>query len=322
MKLMLLLCLVFVCAIVFAWFWITQPEWSATASDHSALFDAARLEQHVRKLSTDFSPRDESHPENLDRVAAYIREEFQRAGGVVSDQPYTVNNKIYRNVVATFGPDVNECVIVGAHYDTAGPLPGADDNASGIAGLVELATLLRTANLKSRVELVAFTLEEPPYFRSAAMGSAVHASSLRKQGARVKAMLSLEMIGYFSDATGSQHFPTPLFAWLYPNQGNFIAVAGRLREGLLVRRVKAAMRGGSRLPVYSINAPTLVAGIDFSDQLNYWQAGYPAVMITDTAFYRNPNYHSPGDTPEKLDYKRMAMVVEGVYSAVVMLSSE
>jgi hypothetical protein len=133
-------------------------------------------------------------------------------------------------------------------------------------------------------------------------------------------MLSLEMIGYYSDAHGSQHFPVGLLGALYPSTGNFIAVVGRLSDGLLVRQVKSAMTGAAPLPVYSINAPSFVPGVDFSDQLNYWHAGYGAVMITDTAFYRNRNYHTTHDTAEKLDYKRMAMVVEGVYAAVTELA--
>ncbi len=171
-----------------------------------------------------------------------------------------------------------------------------------------------------RVELIAFTLEEPPYFRSGYMGSAIHASSLKKQGVKVRLMISLEMIGYFSDAADSQGFPLSVLKAFYPSQGNFICVIGNLGQGTAVRRVKKAMRSASTLPVYSINAPRFVPGIDFSDQLNYWEAGYDAVMITDSAFYRNFNYHTIYDTPDKLDYQRMAMVVEGVYAAILTLS--
>ncbi len=154
------------------------------------------------------------------------------------------------------------------------------------------------------------------------MGSSVHAESLRKQGIRVKAMFSLEMIGCFSDEPDSQRFPATILKALYPSTGNFISVVGRLSDWSLVRTTKAAMRNASPLPVYSINAPTFIPGVDFSDQVNYWHAGYTAVMITDTAFYRNRNYHTAEDTEEKLDYKRMAMVVEGVYAAVAELARQ
>jgi Zn-dependent M28 family amino/carboxypeptidase len=150
------------------------------------------------------------------------------------------------------------------------------------------------------------------------MGSAVHAASLKKQRVLVRAMFCLEMIGYFSDAPGSQSFPTPALKPFYPSKGNFITVVGKPDQGALVRRVKASMRGASALPVFSINAPAAVPGIDFSDHGSYWKAGYEAaVMITDTAFYRNPNYHTAGDTADTLDYRRMALVVQGLYAAVL-----
>jgi Zn-dependent M28 family amino/carboxypeptidase len=283
--------------------------------------DAARLEAHVRMLSETLGPRDEGHPENLDRVAAYLRKEFEQAkAAAVWEQPFESRGRTYRNVIASFGPRTNELIVVGAHYDTAGALPGADDNASGVAGLIELAYLLGRTPPAMRVELVAFTLEEPPYFRSPLMGSAVHAASLRAQGTSVRAMISLEMIGYFSDRPDSQQYPVALLKALYPSRGNFITVVGKLDQGRTLRRVKGAMHGASPLPVYSINAPRAIPGVDFSDHLNYWNQGYDAVMITDTAFYRNPNYHTFTDTPETLDYRRMAMVVQGVYAAVGALA--
>jgi Zn-dependent M28 family amino/carboxypeptidase len=281
------------------------------------LAEPGRLEVHVRRLSETFFPRDAGHPENLDRVAAYIRQEFKQAKGRVAEQPYEVNGTTYRNVTALFGPETKERIVVGAHYDSAGEQPGADDNASGVAGLIELAYLLGKTPLPVCVELVAFTLEESGHFRTAQMGSAIHAGSLKKQGILVRVMFSLEMIGYFTDALHSQSFPVSLLAAFYPSQGNFIAVVGKLDQLSAVRRVKQAMRGASPLPVYSINAPRFVPGIDFSDHRNYWQAGYKAVMITDTAFYRNPNYHTWQDMADTLDYQRMAMVVQGVYAAVI-----
>lgn len=285
-----------------------------------ASVNPARLEAHVRALAEDFVPRDENHPENLDRAAAYIGREFEQAGGAVEDQVFEIRGTPYRNVIARFGPDTKERIVVGAHYDAAGPYPGADDNASGVAGLIELAFLLGKGSLPLRVELVAYTLEEPPYFASPAMGSAIHAASLKKQGVKVRAMISLEMIGYFTDEPGSQELPAPFLKLFYPSTGNFIAVVGKLGQGSLVRKIKNAMKRASPLPVQSINAPTSLPGVDFSDHRNYWAAGYPAVMITDTAFFRNPNYHAPSDTPETLDYRRMGMVVEGVYGAVKALA--
>ena len=300
-------------------FLITQPLFTHGADVNSPiLVEPARLEAHVRTLCETLSPRDEAHPENLDRVAAYIKKEFEQAKGTVSEQIFEVDGRSYRNVIASFGPETHERIVVGAHYDTAGARPGADDNASGVAGLIELARLLGEApSRRSRVELVAFTLEEPPYFRSPFMGSAVHARSLKQQGVFVRVMFSLEMIGYFSDVPNSQQFPLSMLKVFYPSRGNFIAVVGKLSQGSTVRRVKKAMSKASPLPVYSINAPRAIPGVDFSDHMNYWDAGYEAVMVTDTAFYRNQNYHTFQDTPETLDYPRMAMTVQAIYGAVL-----
>jgi hypothetical protein len=293
-----------------AWVVVTQPLFFNVKAVETPPVSPARLESRVRALCQTFHPRDDGHPKNLDRAAAYIRSEFEQAGGKVSEQPFEVRGKTYRNVIALFGPDTDERIVVGAHYDSVGPTePSADDNASGVAGLIELAHLLGRAQLTTRVELVAYTLEEPPHFRTPQMGSAVHAASLKKQGVKVRAMFSLECIGYFSDAPGSQEFPLPVLKLFYPTKGNFIAVAGNFGQCSLTRRVKKAMRSASPLPVYSLNGPANF-GVDASDQLSYWKEGYPAVMITDSAFFRNKNYHMAQDTPDTLDYDRMTMVVQ------------
>lgn len=281
-----------------------------------------RLESLTRTLTARFTPRDFNSPENLDAAAIWIREHLEQAGARVSEQPFELDGITYRNIIGSFGPADGARVVIGAHYDAAGPYPGADDNASGVAGLIELAYMFAETPPSGRVDLVAFTLEEPPIFRTPYMGSRVHAQSLRSEGASVTGMLSLEMIGYFSDEPGSQQFPLGILRLLYPSTGNFITVAGSFSHTGLVRRVKRAMKSASPLPVRSINAPRAVPGIDFSDHASYWNAGYPAVMITDTAFYRNPNYHTARDTPDRLDYRRMAMVVDGVFAAARALTSE
>lgn len=285
-------------------------------SESAPAVSSARLEAHVRRLSREFVPRDFAHPANLDRAASYVLEEFERAGGDPWEQPYQAGGSTYRNVAAAFGPESPERIVVGAHYDAVGPYPAADDNASGVAGLIELAHLLGRDAPPIRVELVAYPLEEPPFYRTPFMGSAVHAASLRRRGVRVRVMMSLEMIGYFTDAPGSQKLPLAVLRPFYPSRGDFIAVVGKLGQAMLVRRVKRAMRRATPLPVHSINAPRWVPGVDFSDHMNYWDAGYPAVMITDTAFYRNPHYHTAHDAADTLDYARMALVVEGVHAAI------
>jgi len=300
--------------------YVTQPMLGWHGSRDAADVDAGRLQRDVETLSMKFAPRNASHPERLDAVADYIREQLVAAGGRVDDQDVPADGRTYRNVIARFGPDGGERLVVGAHYDTAGSTPGADDNASGVAGLLEIARLLGAAPPATCVELVAYTLEEPPHFRTPRMGSAVHASALKAQGVEVRAMIALEMIGYFTDAEGSQGSPAPLLGLLYPSQGNFVAVVGNIGTGLLVRRIKGAMQATTELPVHSLNAPGALPGVDFSDHLNYWKAGYPAVMVTDTAFYRNANYHTVRDTAETLDYGRMAQVVQGVHAAILELA--
>lgn len=284
--------------------------------------DPDRLEVHVRTLAEDLVPRDADHPERLAPVADYIEAELAPHTDRLTDQPYTVDGATVRNVIARFGPGAGARIVVGAHHDTAGPYPGADDNASGVAGLLELARLLDGTDLSCPVELVSYPLEEPPYFYTNQMGSAVHARSLKNEGVEVRAMLSLEMIGYFTDAPNSQQLPLFVLRPFYPSTGNFIAVVGKWGWGQvdLVRAVREGMRAATPLPVHSINAPRIVPGIAFSDHLNYWHAGYDAVMITDTAFYRNPHYHAPSDTPDTLDYTRMAQVVDAVRGAIVALA--
>jgi Peptidase family M28 len=276
-----------------------------------------RLEKHARKLVFDFAPREHSHFVQLNNASAYIHDELAKHAPLVAFQNFRANGIGYRNVVAQFGPDTKDMIVIGAHYDSYDVLPAADDNASGVAGLIELAQLLSKATLNKRVELVAYTLEEPPYFRTEFMGSAIHAKSLKAASKRVSLMMSLECIGYFSDTPNSQDFPVSAMGALYPTTGNFIALVGHYREGALSRRVRETMRVATPLPVHSINAPAFVAGIDFSDHLNYWNEGFVGMMVTDTAFMRNKNYHTARDTPETLDYRRMADVVRGVAAVVI-----
>lgn len=305
-----------VLSLAFAAFWLTQPGVVPSANNGGDTAEEARLRKHVEFLAGPLAKRDHAHVGTLNRAAAYIQQGFAEAGGRVSVQAFDVDGFRYSNIVARFGPAEGSPLIVGAHYDVNAGTPGADDNASGVAGLLEVARLLGKSVPAAPVELVAYTLEEPPYFRSEQMGSWHHAHDLVSRGVQPQLVLVLEMIGYFSDAPDSQSFPVPLLGMLYPERGNFIAVVGHAGNVGIVRRVKAAMSAASLLPVRSINAPAWLPGVDFSDHASYWLHGIPAVMVTDTSFYRNPNYHEPDDRPETLDYRRMAMVVDGVASVL------
>jgi len=220
----------------------------------------------------------------------------------------------FRNVIGRFGSRKGPRVIVGAHYDSCGDTPGADDNASGVASLIELAYLLQKAPPETEVELVTYALEEPPIFNTDQMGSVIHAKSVA--GQKIKGVIVLEMVGYFRDEWGSQSFPSALLQVWYPSKGNFVGVVGPSDQGAWIKHVKVGMKGATDLPVYSIRAPAALPGIDLSDHASYWPHGIPAVMITDTSFYRNDAYHAPEDTADRLDYTRMAKVVIAVSAAL------
>jgi len=301
-----------------AWWVIAQPTWRKQPRATVAA-DPAQLESHVRTLSESFHPRNFRQVDNLNATADYIAGHFASAGGRVSTQPFSVNGAEYRNVSAQFGPKEGPRWIIGAHYDTHDDTPGADDNASGVAGLLELARLFGENPPDARIELVAYPLEEPPFFGSGQMGSARHAQALNLETDPVRGVVVLEMIGYFSDEHGSQRHPSQLLRLIYPEKGNFITVVGRWEDRRFVKQMKGAMQGATPLPVESIAAPVEVPGIDFSDHRNYWPLDLPAIMITDTAFYRNDHYHTAGDTYDTLDYERMAMAVTAVRAAILTL---
>jgi Zn-dependent M28 family amino/carboxypeptidase len=283
--------------------------------------DPARLEADVRALTGLPGFRCFERPDDLERAAEWAKTKLMSSGLLVEEENFGVGDLSFRNIVAHYGADEGPVLVIGAHYDVCGEQPGADDNASGVAGLIELVRMLgrNQPEVAHRIELALWPLEEPPNFRSPAMGSAIHANSLALRGADVRGMISLEMIGYFSDEPGSQSFPAPGMSLLYSSRGDAIVVVGNSSSWWFTRRVKARMAGSAELTVRSMNAPAFVPGVDFSDHLNFWQQGWKAVMITDTAFYRNPNYHEVTDTPDTLDYERMADVVTGVYAAITTL---
>lgn len=303
-------------------FYVTQPLFWITRDPALMRADPARLKAHVKTLCEEIGPRDGWATTSLDAAAHYIAMDLKASGGRMEEQAFQVRGKTYRNVIAHFGPEGGKRIVLGAHYDTCNGLPGADDNTSGVAGLLELGRMFGGRTPSVAVDLVAYTLEEPPFFRTQDMGSARHAETLRVAGVNLITMISIEMIGTFSDEADSQHFPLPGAGLLYPSKGNFIAVIGALGDGGLVRRVKAGMAGSCEVPVHSMNAPRAVTGIDFSDHRSFWDRDFPAVMVTDTAFFRNPRYHTARDTPDQLDYVRMAQVVQGLFGAVNALSSK
>jgi len=301
------------------WIVIARPSFTARAVEDSLLILRENdLKETVIFLSTMVLPRNSHHPENLNKAADYIKNKLDSNSTNVNFQSFIIDGREYKNVVAAFGPNTKDVIIIGAHYDAFSIYPGADDNASGVAGLIALGKLLQAIKLKHRILLVAYTLEEPPYYGSEHMGSFIHANSLSENNVRL--MISLEMIGFYTDEPGSQSFPMPLLKLFYPEQGNFIAVVDSFLTNNAAP-LKACINKYTDLTAYSINAPHWVPGIDYSDHRNYWSHSYPAVMVTDTSFYRNHQYHQQHDTYEKLNYKKMADVVYGVFKYIQSLDA-
>ena len=260
--------------------------------------------------------------EKLARTAEYIEERIRSYGLDSKRQPFIYKENTYFNIITEVkGTDAarDGILVIGAHYDTVEGTPGADDNASGIAGLLELARLTAKNPVPRTVRFVAFTLEEPPAYMTHHMGSYVYAESLQKEGARVFGMISLEMLGYYCDEEGCQYYPASLFKLFYPRTGNFIAFVGNLSSKEFTDSVKTAFVSSSGFPAESLSGVSIIPGVDFSDHRNFWKFDYPAFMITDTAFYRNPNYHDAGDTADTLDYERFARLVRDLSRAMQSL---
>lgn len=277
----------------------------------------ARLEGHVHVLAGDIGERNTATHAALLRTADYIERTFGEAGYSVARQEFRAEGRPVCNLeVELRGTSrAEEIVVVGAHYDTVYVCAGANDNGSGVAALLELARQFAGRPQPRSVRFVAFVNEEPPYFRTDEMGSLVYARRCKERGDRIVGMMSLETIGYYSDEEGSQQYPPP-FGWFYPDRGHFIAFVANTSSGGLVRRAVRAFRASAQFPSEGVAAPGFITGIGWSDHWSFWQAGYPAFMVTDTAPFRYPFYHTEEDTPDKLDYERMARVTEGLVSVV------
>lgn len=282
--------------------------------------DTARLENLLETITKTPKPRNYQNLDQLKKTALFIHTEFEKYLDTVYFQEYKVNGIVYKNVIGVINPDGEQTLVVGAHYDVCGNQEGADDNGSGIAGLLELARLFDTVACSNRMEFVAYTLEEPPFFRTENMGSYVHAKSLFDEKRNVEGMIVLEMIGYFSDEKKSQDYPMGILKLFYGGTGDYITVVNKFGKGSFARRFLRGMKKNEKgVEVKSFNGPQSLPGIDFSDHLNYWKFGYSASMITDTAFYRNKSYHQSSDKMESLDLVRMAAVIDEVFGSLKRL---
>jgi Zn-dependent M28 family amino/carboxypeptidase len=279
-----------------------------------------RLKQHVYKLSHEIGDRSIFNYEKLKEAENYISQQFQSFGYSVELQEYALYGNRVRNIIATkLGhKKPQEIIILGAHYDTCFN-PGADDNASAISGLLEVARFLYDKPTSRTIKFISFVNEEPPFFKSEDMGSRVYVREAKEKELDIKTVIILEMIGYYSDRPNSQRYP-PILGMFYPNKANFIAVVGRFGLARLIREIVIDFKKATNFPIESVVTFGFITGVDFSDHWSFWKDGYPAVMITDTAFYRYPPYHTQSDTYEKLNYAGIREVTKGISSVLIELA--
>jgi len=283
---------------------------------------ASRLSQHVHMLASHIGERHVGRPGSLSAAAEYIVTTLQQAGCDFEGHVYDVGGVDVYNIVSEQrgGDRANEIVVIGAHYDTIPNCPGANDNASGVAALLELAAACRRYQFARTVRFVAFANEERPFFQTESMGSLLYARRCRAQGTNVVGMCALETIGCYTSVPGSQRYPFSPMAWRYPTAGNFVAFVSNRRSRRWLKEAATAFRASTSFPMEDVALPSLVSGIGWSDHWAFWRAGYAALMVTDTAPFRYPHYHKPSDTPDKLRYDDFARVVTGLIGMLPRLA--
>jgi Zn-dependent M28 family amino/carboxypeptidase len=279
----------------------------------------AELAADVQKLAGEIGERNRNRYPQLLAAEDFIEASLISAGLKPQRVSYELRGRACHNIEVEIRGTSPEVFVIGAHYDSVPGCPGANDNGSGVAALLALARRFAGKPMGKTLRFVAFVNEEPPYFQSEEMGSFVYAKRCQARGDRITGMISLETIGYFSDAPGSQKYPGAGLGLFYPSKGNFIGFAANTSSRSLLRATVAAFRKAGRLPCEGASLPAAIPGIGWSDQWSFWQCGYPAIMVTDTAPFRYPHYHEPTDTPDKLDYDRFALVVSGMESVIAEL---
>ena len=293
---------------------LSMPGTSYSGALQPLNFEESRSTDHLRRHIAAVASREHNMftPEALEAAARYIEAELATLGYAVETQPYQTGMGTARNIEVEVRGAKSETIVVGAHYDSVAGAPGANDNGSGVAAALELARLFRGAAPLRTLRFVWFVNEEPPFFPGPDMGSRHYVRRVQERGEHVVGMFSLETIGYYSDQPGSQAYPPPL-GLFYPDTGNFIGFVANPASRALLRDAIGAFRRHGRFPSEGVVAPSFITGVDWSDHASFWQAGYPALMVTDTALYRYPHYHLASDTPDKVDYERLARVVTGLH---------
>jgi hypothetical protein len=281
----------------------------------------AELIAHVQKLGGEIGERNLVRYPQLQRAAQYIESELAGTGWTVRRDEYEVQGKNCYNLEAELAGASPEIVVIGAHYDSVLGSPGANDNGSGVAALLALARRLAGSHNTRTLRFVAFVNEEPQYFQTSQMGSYVYAGRCRERGEKIRAMISLETIGYYSNDSDSQSYPVPGLGSLYPRTGNFIAFVGNVASRALLRDALGEFRRSAQIPSEGGALPAALPGVSWSDQWSFWEHGYPGIMVTDTAPFRYPHYHAATDTPDKLDYDSMTRVVAGMERVIQHLAN-
>jgi hypothetical protein len=301
------------------WFGMKMPgknisQAGPLSSDEVALREELRAT--VQKLAGEIGERNMWHYSALNAAADFIEHSFSQAGLRTRRHNYEMGGQPCHNIEAEISGNRPEIIVIGAHYDSVFGSPGANDNGTGVAAMLALARRFAGAKSKHTLRFVAFVNEEPPYFLSGEMGSLVYARRCKERGDKISAMISLETIGYFSDAPNSQTYPSAGLGIFYPTVGNFIGFVSNVRSRALLRRAVKLFRKNAKIPSEGAALPAFIPGVSWSDQWSFWQQGYPAIMVTDTAPFRYPYYHSSNDTPDKLDYDRFTLVVSGMEKAI------
>jgi hypothetical protein len=283
---------------------------------------AAELRTHVETLASSIGRRSTFHPKQLAESALYLKTQLASYGYEARDHSFPSRGSPAPNLEATLNGTTHpsEIIVIGAHYDSYQGTPGADDNASGCAAVLALAKRFANSPRPRTIRFVLFPNEEPPLFQTPEMGSLIYAKACRAANDNIIAMLSLETIGYYRDEPGTQRYP-PLIGSLFPSEGNFIAFVSDISSRALLKRVVATFRQHAAFPSEGAALPNGVPGVGWSDHWAFWQAGYRAIMVTDTAPFRNPHYHRPTDTPDTLDYERAARVIDGLDHVIRSLAS-
>jgi len=282
-----------------------------------------QLQKHVYHLADEIGERNVLHPQALHAAENYISQVWHKQGYTVEKQAYQEEGVSCANLEVNLpgSSHPEQIILIGAHYDSVAGSPGANDNASGVAVLLELSRLLRSSSTEKTIRFVAFTNEEPPFFFTRRQGSRIYAKSVRKRGDNIRLMVALETMGYFSNEPDSQSYP-PLFNFFYPDRANFISMVSNYGSRKLMLRLARAFRGSTEFPLEHVSTFSFIPGVAWSDHLSFWINRYRAMMITDTAFYRYPYYHTAQDTAEKLNYDKLAQVCDGLGKAIVILANE